>query len=73
MGKSLGVTNNEDEEKFNSPWNIAIDFNVDMSFSPREISTMLEDYSKHNNITMNIKELSEEIYFYYRGISLFSK
>ncbi|MBB6714112.1 AAA-like domain-containing protein [Clostridium gasigenes] len=57
----------EDEEKFNSPWNIAIDFNVNMSFSPREISTMLEDYSKHNNITMNIKELSEEIYFYSDG------
>lgn len=35
-----------EESKYNSPWNIAIDFNVDMSFSEEEISTMLEEYSK---------------------------
>lgn len=27
----------EEERKYNSPWNIAVDFEVDMSFSPREI------------------------------------
>ncbi|MBU3106345.1 hypothetical protein [Clostridium gasigenes] len=36
----------QEESKYNSPWNIAIDFNVDMSFSEKEISTMLEEYSK---------------------------
>ncbi|MEG2199621.1 MAG: hypothetical protein RRY25_04980, partial [Anaerovorax sp.] len=29
---------------YNSPWNIAADFKVDLSFSPEEISTMLVDY-----------------------------
>lgn len=28
---------NEDEHKYNSPWNIAADFNVDMSFSQKDI------------------------------------
>ena len=32
------------EQKYNSPWNIAVDFTVDMSFSPEEIATMLQDY-----------------------------
>ena len=34
----------DDEHKVNSPWNIAADFNVDMSFSPADISTMLLEY-----------------------------
>ena len=28
---------NEDEHKYNSPWNIAADFNVDMRFSQKDI------------------------------------
>lgn len=48
----------EDESKYNSPWNIA----VDMSFSPKEISTMLNEYSKEKNIDMDIKAISEELY-----------
>ncbi|MDP4146845.1 MAG: AAA family ATPase [Bacillota bacterium] len=58
---------NEEETKYNSPWNIAVDFHVDMSFSPKEISTMLQEYCEDNKITMNIKGISEELYFYTRG------
>ena len=57
----------QDEAKYNSPWNIAVDFNVDMSFSPEEISTMLEEYSEENHLSMDIKNLSEEIYFFTGG------
>ncbi|MGL5085186.1 MAG: AAA-like domain-containing protein, partial [Clostridium sp.] len=57
----------EDEAKFNSPWNIAIDFNVDMSFSQNEIGTMLENYCSFNNVTMDINKLSGEIYFFTAG------
>ena len=32
------------EKKYNSPWNIAADFNVDMTFHPEEIAQMLNDY-----------------------------
>ena len=28
----------EEEKKYNSPWNVAVDFNIDMSFSPEEIA-----------------------------------
>ena len=62
----LKIRSNE-EHKYNSPWNIAVDFNVDMSFSPEEISTMLIEYSKDNNLNMNIKEISEEIYLFTNG------
>ena len=55
------------KRKYNSPWNIAVNFNVDMSFNAEEISTMLIEYSKDKSITMNIKEISEKIHFYTSG------
>ena len=57
----------EEEAKYNSPWNIAVDFNLDMSFSPKEITTMLEGYSKDNNVTMDVNAISEELYFFTEG------
>lgn len=35
---------NDKEVKYNSPWNIAFNFDVDMSFSIDEIETMLKEY-----------------------------
>jgi ATP-dependent protease HslVU (ClpYQ) ATPase subunit len=35
----------DDEQKYNSPWNIAADYKVDLSFSPTDIETMLVQYS----------------------------
>ncbi|MGL5084975.1 MAG: AAA-like domain-containing protein, partial [Clostridium sp.] len=57
----------EEEEKYNSPWNIAVDFDVDMSFSPSEIGTMVESYSKENNLNIDIENISSEIYFFTSG------
>ena len=37
----------DDERKYNSPWNIASDFDIDMSFSSAEISTMLQSYIRY--------------------------
>ena len=51
----------------NSPWNIAIDFKVDMSFSVSEIITMLDEYVKDHNTGMNKIDLAKEIYFYTTG------
>lgn len=56
-----------EEKKYNSPWNIAADFDVEMSFNPYEISTMLLEYEKDHNIGMNIKAISNEIYKYTSG------
>lgn len=56
-----------EEEKYNSPWNIAINFDIDLSFSAPEIAGMLEDYSADKNIDMDIPVLSEHIYYYTSG------
>jgi len=58
---------NEEEAKYNSPWNIAVNFNVDMSFSPKEISTMLRGYCIENSLSMDIDKLSYELYFFTGG------
>ncbi len=55
------------EKKYNSPWNIAADFNVDMTFHPEEIAQMLNDYENDVHSGMDIKAISEEIYKYTTG------
>ena len=57
----------DEEKKYNSPWNIAADFNVDMTFHPEEIAQMLGDYEKDVHTGMDIKTISEEIYKYTTG------
>lgn len=57
----------DEEKKYNSPWNVAVDFKVDMSFSSNEISTMLVEYEKEHQTGMDIEEISEEIYKYTSG------
>ena len=66
--KSLKIKIRPDEEhKYNSPWNIASDFNVDMSFSKEEIGTMLDDYMKSTGMEMDKGYFSERLYFYTSG------
>ena len=56
-----------DERKYNSPWNVAVDFMVDMSFSVKEIGTMLKAYEEDHRYGMDIEAVSEEIYRYTAG------
>jgi hypothetical protein len=68
MVKEGLYTPTADESKiYNSPWNIAADFNVDMSFSTEEISTMLKDYEADHNTGMDISAIANEIYNYTSG------
>ena len=55
------------EKKYNSPWNIAADFNVDMTFHPEEIAQMLSDYENDVHTGMDINAISEEIYKFTTG------
>ena len=55
------------ESAMNSPWNIAVDFKVDMSFSAKEIETMLVEYENDHHTGMNISEIAQEIRFYTSG------
>ncbi|MDR0221149.1 MAG: AAA-like domain-containing protein [Lachnospiraceae bacterium] len=52
---------------YNSPWNIAADFEVDMSFSPREIATMLAEYEADHQTGMDIGLIANEIYSFTSG------
>lgn len=55
------------EHKYNSPWNIAADFNVDMSFSKEEIEEMLKEYEADYHTGMNTGEIAGWIYDYTSG------
>lgn len=57
----------ENESSHNSPWNIAADFEVDMSFSPVDIATMLKAYQDDHHIGMDLTQIVEEIYSYTSG------
>lgn len=57
----------EQEHKYNSPWNIAADFRVDMSFAKEEIAGMLAEYAADKKCNMAVAEVAEEIYEYTSG------
>lgn len=57
----------DDEHKQNSPWNIAADFDVDMSFSAEDICGMLRQYEDDYHTGMDVREISELLYSYTSG------
>ncbi len=57
----------EEEHKVNSPWNIAADFLVDMSFSAEDIAGMLEEYEQDHGTGMDIMAMAQRIYDYTSG------
>lgn len=67
--KNLRMKIKQDEAayRYNSPWNITADFDVDMSFSPADIAAMLRIYEADHHTGMDIERMSEEIYVYTGG------
>ncbi|MCL1989905.1 MAG: PD-(D/E)XK nuclease family protein [Defluviitaleaceae bacterium] len=58
----------DDEEKTNSPWNIAENFNIDMSFDEVEIGSMLVDYlSENSGVQMDIPLIAKKIHYFTNG------
>lgn len=57
----------EKEHKVNSPWNIAADFLVDMSFSTQNIQGMLLEYEEDHHTGMDTGEVASVIYDYTSG------
>jgi hypothetical protein len=55
------------EKRINSPWNIAIDFDVDMSLSVTEIASMLIEYENDHRTGMDIEAIAKEIRDYTNG------
>ncbi|MEZ4887473.1 MAG: AAA-like domain-containing protein [Chitinophagales bacterium] len=58
---------NSKDAQYNSPWNIATDFNVDMSFNPKEIAPMLEQYSEAEGVIMDIAAIAERLHYHTAG------
>ena len=48
----------EKEGQSNSPWNIAADFNIDMSFSEEQIAGMLSEYEADHHTGMDVQALA---------------
>ncbi len=57
----------ETENRSNSPWNIAADFLIDMSFSVMDIAGMLGMFEADCHTGMDIDEIAELIYEYTSG------
>jgi len=57
----------DEERKYNSPWNIAVPFNVDMSLHKEGIENMLNEYALDKNLAFDTSKAAEFIYFYTNG------
>ncbi len=57
----------DSEHQYNSPWNIAADFDIKMNFSADQIRAMLEEYEEDNRTGMDVSAMAEEIYQYTSG------
>jgi hypothetical protein len=53
--------------EYNSPWNIAADYAVDMSFNSDDIATMLTEYEADYHTGMDIAVIAREIHEYSGG------
>lgn len=56
-----------EDSKINSPWNIAADFLIDMSFSEADIAGMLIEYEADHHTGMDVGLIARLIYEYTSG------
>lgn len=57
----------DDAHRFNSPWNIAASFNIDMSLPADGIDGMLREYESDHHTGMNTGHLAQVLYDYTGG------
>ena len=57
----------DNNRKYNSPWNIAADFKVKMGFTILQIEAMLKDYTIERSITMNTRQIAQELEYFTSG------
>ena len=57
----------EDQHKVNSPWNIAADFDIDMSLSESGIKGMLDEYEADHHTGMDTADIAHQIRAYTNG------
>jgi len=52
----------DSKHSYDSPWNIATDFTLDMSFSEAQIADMLEGYKADHEYSMDVPALAKALY-----------
>ena len=57
----------EEEHQYNSPWNVAMDFDIEMSFTADEIGTMIQEYEKDHHFGIDVIWFSRQLYEYTSG------
>jgi hypothetical protein len=57
----------DSEQKYNSPWNIAAEYKVDMNLHPQEIKPMLEEYASDKGVRMDTQKIAERLFYYTSG------
>ncbi len=57
----------EDDHRFNSPWNVAVDIKEDFSFSAAEIAQMILEYKSDHGLAFDVTWFGERIYDYTCG------
>ncbi len=57
----------DEEPRTNSPWNIAADFLIDMSFSKKDIAGMIGEYEADHHTGMDVWQMAGLIYEYTSG------
>lgn len=57
----------DEEHKINSPWNIAADFDIDMSLSKNGIQDMLLEYEQDYHTGMDVEAMAGLLYDYTSG------
>ena len=66
--KNLKMKLRPDEmHSYNSPWNIAARFDVDMSFAAPAIATMLNAYEQDHHTGMDIEKVAGRLFYYTSG------
>ncbi|MDE7184198.1 MAG: AAA-like domain-containing protein [Lachnospiraceae bacterium] len=66
--KNLKLKIRPDEtHQYNSPWNIAADFKIEMSFSIEQIAEMLTVYEAEHHTGMDLAFVAQDIYAYTSG------
>lgn len=56
-----------EEQQYNSPWNIATNFEVEMSFSTSEIESMLQGYKNERQVVLDSSNMAKQLYYYTSG------
>ena len=56
-----------EESKYNSPWNIAVDLQINMSFDKNDIGSMLREYESEHHTEMDIDAIASLLCEYTSG------